>query len=135
MWTEAINHDPAITFFQTGSQIAGRPSLGSWVSYGLGSFNQNLPAFVVIEDNKGQVVNGPRNWGAGFMPAVYQGVPLQSAGEPIRYLQTPKGVSGEEQQALPERERKNSSATCLFMFGFLSCSFPPLFLSSLTRCV
>src|SRR5207249_11696893 len=66
---------PYTTLFRsnTGTPLAGRPSLGAWVSYGLGTENQNLPAFVVIEDNKGQVVNGPRNWGSGFMPAVYQG--------------------------------------------------------------
>jgi hypothetical protein len=82
----------------TGSIIGGRPSLGSWVSYGLGSENANLPGFVVIEDNQGQVVNGPRNWGAGFMPAVYQGTALLGGEEPIKHLVNPKGVTDSRQR-------------------------------------
>ena len=70
----------------TGSQFAGRPSLGSWVSYGLGTPNENLPAFVVMQDIKGTVVNGPRNWGSGFMPAVYQGTAMQVEGAPFLNL-------------------------------------------------
>ena len=83
----------------TGSILAGRPSLGAWVSYGLGTENENLPAFVVMQDNPGQVVNGPRNWGAGFMPAVYQGTPLDGGEEPIQHLANPKDVSDERQRA------------------------------------
>jgi uncharacterized protein (DUF1501 family) len=82
----------------TGSPLAGRPSLGSWVSYGLGTENQNLPAFVVMQDTPAQVTNGPRNWGAGFMPAVYQGVRFNNSSEPIPHLQPPAGTTSEEQQ-------------------------------------
>jgi hypothetical protein len=83
----------------TGSTIGGRPSLGAWVSYGLGTENESLPAFVVMEDNAGQVINGPRNWSAGFMPAGYQGTPLLSGPEPIRFLDPPKGISADRQHA------------------------------------
>jgi len=69
------------------------------VNYGLGTENDDLPAFVVMEDDPGKVINGPRNWGAGFMPAVYQGVSLEGGSEPIRYLASPKGVTGDQQQA------------------------------------
>ena len=72
-WANGIVHSNGVCQMNTGSILAGRPSLGAWVSYGLGTVNQNLPAFVVMQDNNGTVVNGPRNWGAGFMPAVYQG--------------------------------------------------------------
>jgi hypothetical protein len=99
VWSDAINHSGGVCQMNTGSVFAGRPSLGSWVTYGLGTENQNLPAFVVLEDNVGQVINGPRNWGAGFMPAVYQGTPLSSGKEPIRFLANPKGVSDERQRA------------------------------------
>jgi hypothetical protein len=81
----------------TGTPLAGRPSLGSWVTYGLGTENQNLPAFVVLQDNPATVVNGPRNWGSGFMPAVHQGIRLQTSSEPIPNLMTPPGV-GEDRQ-------------------------------------
>jgi hypothetical protein len=82
----------------TGTPIAGRPSLGAWVSYGLGTENENLTSFVVMEDNPGSVVNGPRNWSAGFMPAQYQGTALLSGDEPIRNLALPKGVSTGDQR-------------------------------------
>jgi hypothetical protein len=82
----------------TGSILAGRPSLGAWVNYGLGTENDSLPAFVVMEDNPGKVVNGPKNWGAGFMPAVYQGTPLEAGDQPIRYLTNPKDVSDDRQR-------------------------------------
>ncbi len=77
-WADGINHSGGVCQMNTGSVLAGRPSLGSWVSYGLGTENNNLPAFVVMQDNPTSVVNGPRNWGAGFMPAVYQGTRLRS---------------------------------------------------------
>jgi hypothetical protein len=94
MWTEAINHDPAITFFQTGSQIAGRPSLGSWVSYGLGSTNQNLPAFVVlVTPGKGDQPLYARLWGSGFLDSRFQGVQFRSGKEPVLYLTRPEGLS------------------------------------------
>jgi arylsulfatase A-like enzyme len=76
----------------TGSVFGGRPSLGAWAQYGLGTSNQNLPGFVVIKDSEATVVNGARNWGNGFMPAVYQGVEFSSEGTPIKFLDNPKGV-------------------------------------------
>lgn len=97
MYTEAINHDPAITFFQTGAQIAGRPSIGSWVSYGLGSDNKDLPAFVVlISQGSGNPADQPlydRLWGSGFLPSRYQGVKFRSVGDPVLYLSNPEGLS------------------------------------------
>ncbi|MCU1234445.1 MAG: hypothetical protein JWP63_2412 [Candidatus Solibacter sp.] len=96
MFTEAINHDPAITFIQTGSQVAGRPCFGSWVSYGLGSESQDLPAFVVmISRGTGRRVDQPlydRLWGSGFLPTEYQGVKFRSGGDPVLYLSNPPGV-------------------------------------------
>jgi hypothetical protein len=94
---DGLNHSGGVCQMNTGSTLAGRPSLGSWVSYGLGTENANLPAFVVLQDNPATPVNGPRNWGAGFMPAVYQGVRLQSGAEPIPNLSTPQSV-GEARQ-------------------------------------
>jgi hypothetical protein len=92
--TEAINHDPAITFVQTGSQLAGRPSMGSWVAYGLGSLNQDLPAFVVLLSRG--ATDQPlydRLWGSGFLPTRYQGVKLRGGKEPVLYLTNPAGCS------------------------------------------
>lgn len=95
--TEAINHDPAITFCQTGSQLAGRPSIGAWVAYGLGSLNRDLPTFVVLTSRgSGRTAGQPlydRLWGSGFLPSRYQGVKLRSGREPVLYLKTPQGVS------------------------------------------
>ncbi len=95
MHTEAINHDPAITFFQTGAQLAGRPSIGSWLSYGLGSENRDLPTFVVMV-SQGEITGQPlydRLWGSGFLPTRYQGVKFRSIGDPVLYLSNPPGVS------------------------------------------
>ncbi|MBL7645618.1 MAG: DUF1501 domain-containing protein [Candidatus Hydrogenedentes bacterium] len=96
MHTEAINHDPAMTFFQTGFQIAGRPSMGSWISYGLGSANEDLPAFVALSSRgTGRPSCQPlydRLWGAGFLPSVYQGVKFRGTGDPVLYLSDPPGV-------------------------------------------
>jgi hypothetical protein len=94
MYTEAINHDPAVTFFQSGSQIAGRPAIGSWFSYGLGSENKDLPAYVVlISRGKGNAQPlADRNWGAGFLPTQHQGVKFSGSGEPVHYLNDPDGV-------------------------------------------
>jgi Protein of unknown function (DUF1501) len=101
MWTEAINHDPAITFFQTGSQIAGRPSMGSWVSYGLGSTSEDLPAFVVlVTPGKGDQPLYARLWGSGFLDSRLQGVPFRSGKEPVLYLTNPEGVSRQSRRAL-----------------------------------
>ena len=96
MHTEAINHDPAITFFQTGFQLAGRPSIGSWVSYGLGSNNKDLPNYVVLTSRgTGRPDDQPlydRLWGAGFLPNQHQGVKFRNAGDPVLYLSDPKGI-------------------------------------------
>jgi hypothetical protein len=95
MKTEAINHDPAITFFQTGSQLAGRPSMGAWVSYGLGSMNDDLPSFVVMTSRgTGRLATQPlydRLWGSGFLPSKFQGVKLRAASDPVLYLANPAG--------------------------------------------
>jgi hypothetical protein len=104
MHTEAINHDPAITFIQTGSQLPGRPSIGSWVDYGLGSVNENLPAFVVLNSlpGNGMADQGllSRLWGAGFLPSRYQGVQFRSAGDPVLHLSNPPGVTREQRRNL-----------------------------------
>ena len=94
MYTEAINHDPAITFIQTGSQFPGRPSIGSWMSYGLGSDNENLPSFVVLltKDKYGQPLYS-RLWGNGFLPSQYQGVQFRAGKNPVLYLNNPPGVN------------------------------------------
>jgi hypothetical protein len=95
--TEAINHDPAVTFFQTGAQLAGRPSIGAWLAYGLGSMNQDLPAFVVlISQGSGNPMDQPlydRLWGSGFLPSKYQGVKFRSQGDPVLYLSNPDGIT------------------------------------------
>lgn len=94
MFTEAINHDPAVTFFQTGSQQGGRPSWGSWVSYGLGSDNQNMPSFVVLL-SKGRGGDQPlyaKLWSNGFLPSIHQGVVFRSGPDPVFYLNNPDGI-------------------------------------------
>lgn len=97
-WTNGINHAGGVCQMNTCINFAGRPSLGAWVNYGLGSANDNLPSFVVICDSNGRPVNGTRNWGSGFMPATYQGVQLAgSSDEPISNLHSPKGYSSERQ--------------------------------------
>ena len=97
MHTEAINHDPAITFFQSGAQLAGRPSMGAWLAYGLGSENRDLPAFVVmISQGSGNLADQPlydRLWGSGFLPSQYQGVKFRSVGDPVLFLSNPDGVN------------------------------------------
>ena len=94
MHTEAINHDPAITFFQTGSQIAGRPSIGAWLSYGLGSINENLPAFcVLVTKGKGGQPLYSRLWGSGFLSSTHQGIQLRAGKDPVLFLSNPNGVS------------------------------------------
>ncbi len=100
MYTEAINHDPAVTFMQTGSELAGRPSIGSWVNYGLGSENENLPGFIVLitKNGTGQPLYS-RLWGNGFLPSKYQGVRFLSGKDPVLYLNNPSGISGEDRKA------------------------------------
>src|SRR5579871_1950536 len=96
MHTEAINHDPAVTFIQTGSQIAGRPSIGAWLAYGIGSETEDLPAFVVMI-SPGKGTGGQplydRLWGSGFLPSRYQGVKFRSVGDPVLYLSNPNGFN------------------------------------------
>ncbi len=94
--TDAINHDPAVTFLLTGAQIAGRPSLGSWLSYGLGAETEDLPAFVVMISPGAGVGGQPlydRLWGSGFLPSKFQGVKFRSVGDPVLYLSDPNGMS------------------------------------------
>ncbi len=97
MHIEAINHDPAITFCQTGHQLAGRPSIGSWLSYGLGTENEDLPAYVVMTSwGTGRPNDQPlydRLWGAGFLPTQHQGVKFRNSGDPVLYLSDPKGIN------------------------------------------
>lgn len=104
LFTEAINHDPAITFIQTGSQVAGRPCMGSWVSYGLGCETDDLPAFVVmISRGTGRKVDQPlydRLWGSGFLPTAYQGVKFRSDGDPVLYLSNPAGVDAKVRRSM-----------------------------------
>jgi hypothetical protein len=97
--TDAINHDPAVTFFQTGAQIAGRPSIGSWLAYGLGSDSKDLPAFVVLitQGATGQPLYD-RLWGSGFLPTQYQGVKFRSSGDPVLYLTDPEGFVKEDRR-------------------------------------
>jgi hypothetical protein len=96
MNTEAINHDPAVTFIQTGHQQAGRPSLGAWLSYGIGSENQQMPAFIVmVSQGSGNKTDQPlstRYWGSGFLPGQHQGVRFRSGADPVLYLSNPPGV-------------------------------------------
>jgi Protein of unknown function (DUF1501) len=104
LYTEAINHDPAITFIQTGSQIAGRPCMGCWISYGLGSENQDLPAFVVmISRGTGRRNDQPlydRLWGSGFLPSQYQGVKFRSDGDPVLFLSNPEGIDPQVRRSM-----------------------------------
>ncbi len=108
MYTEAINHDPAVTFVQTGSQIAGRPSIGSWINYGLGSNNENLPAFVVLL-SRGKEGGQPlyaKLWGNGFLAAKYQGVIFRSGHEPVLYLNNPEGMDRSQRRFMLDYLRK-----------------------------
>ncbi len=100
-FTEAINHDPAITFIQTGSQIPGRPSLGAWLSYGLGSLNENLPHYVVMHAKTSFPEQSLFNrlWGTGFLPSDHQGMLMRSQGDPVLYLSNPDGVTRNDRRA------------------------------------
>jgi hypothetical protein len=112
MHTEAINHDPAVTFFQTGAQLAGRPSIGSWLSYGLGSENHDLPAFVALLSNgTGNPMDQPlydRLWGSGFLPTKHQGVKFRSQGDPVLFLSNPPGLdAGTRRRMLDDLAKLN----------------------------
>lgn len=100
--SEAINHDPAITFFQTGNQLPGRPSIGSWVSYGLGSDNHNLPTFIVLVSKNGSKDQPlyARLWGNGFLPSKHQGVQFRSGKDPVLFLDNPEGYDGTDRKEM-----------------------------------
>ncbi len=98
MHTDAFNHAPAQILMSTGSQQFGRPSLGSWVSYGLGSQNSNLPGFVVMSSGQKGPSGGNNNWSSGFLPTIHDGVSFNSVGEPVLYLSNPKGITRETQR-------------------------------------
>lgn len=104
MVTEQINHDPAHTFLNTGTAISGRPSMGSWITYGLGSETEELPGFVVLTSVGGRNPQpiASRQWGTGFLPSRYQGVQFNSTGDPVNYLKNPSGVSARLQKELIE---------------------------------
>ncbi|MAS97290.1 MAG: sulfatase [Verrucomicrobiales bacterium] len=104
MYTEAINHGPGVTFMQSGSQIAGRPSIGSWLSYGLGSTNENLPSFVVLvtKDKKGQPLVS-RLWGSGFLPGKHDGVRFRPDKDAVLYLNNPNGVDSKSRRMMLDR--------------------------------
>ena len=116
MYTEAINHDPAITMLQTGNQLAGRPSIGSWLDYGLGSENENLPSFVVlITKGQGGQPLYSRLWGAGFLPTEHQGVQFRAGKEPVLFLNNPPGIDRQSRRnmldalnQLHERQQQQS---------------------------
>lgn len=101
MYTEAINHGPGVTMLQTGSQFPGRPSMGAWMDYGLGTENENLPAFVVmVTKNKGGQPLLSRLWGSGFLPSQYQGVRFRSGKDPVLYLGNPDGIDAESRREM-----------------------------------
>lgn len=107
MFTEAINHGPGVTMLQTGSQFPGRPSMGSWLSYGLGSANEDLPSFVVmVTKNKGGQPLVSRLWGSGFLPSEFQGVRLRSGKDPVLYLNNPNGISQNSRRKMLDKLRE-----------------------------
>ncbi|WP_417380904.1 DUF1501 domain-containing protein [Gimesia sp.] len=108
MVTEQINHDPAHTFLNTGTAISGRPSMGSWITYGLGSETEELPGFVVLTSVGGRNPQpiASRQWGTGFLPSRYQGVQFNSTGDPVNYLKNPAGISNAQQKQLIETVQK-----------------------------
>ncbi|MBL8889033.1 MAG: DUF1501 domain-containing protein [Planctomycetaceae bacterium] len=113
--TEAINHDPAITYFQTGSQLSGRPSIGAWVAYGLGSLNEDLPTYMVmISRGTGRAAGQPlydRLWGSGPLPGQFQGVKLRSGSDPVLYLANPAGCPPEIRRRMLDEVRALNEAT------------------------
>lgn len=115
MHTEAINHDPATTYLCTGHQLPGRASIGSWLSYGLGSMNQDLPAFVVMTPSWASKADAQalfsRLWGSGFLPTVHQGVALRSQGDPVLFLSNPSGVDAATRRRMLDRVAKFNQRT------------------------
>ncbi|MCA9009992.1 MAG: DUF1501 domain-containing protein, partial [Planctomycetaceae bacterium] len=118
MVTEQINHDPAHTFMNTGTAISGRPSMGAWINYGLGSESQDLPGFVVLTSVGGRNPQpiSSRQWGAGFLPGQFQGVEFYSSGAPVHYVNNPPGISVSQQKSLVsavnELDRLRNSEVC-----------------------
>ncbi len=112
-WADGVNHVGSVCQMNTGSILAGRPSLGSWVTYGLGSENQDLPAFVVMAD-AAEPIGGPRNWGNAWLPATFQGTPFRPDGSPILHLTPPKSVSDQRQKAkldlIADLDRKHAES-------------------------
>jgi uncharacterized protein (DUF1501 family) len=108
MYTEAINHEPGVTYLQTGSQIPGRPSMGAWLSYGLGTMNENLPSFVVlISKGVGNMqALSDRLWGSGFLPSEHQGVRFRGGAEPVLFLKDPKGVTRDDRRKMLDATAK-----------------------------
>ena len=100
MFTDPINHDPAVTFFATGNQQPGRPTMGAWLAYGLGSENRDLPSFVVLTSGGGGQTLQTRYWGSGFLPAQYGGVQFRNAGDPVLFVSNPDGISGATRRQL-----------------------------------
>jgi uncharacterized protein (DUF1501 family) len=98
MTTESVDHETALRLIHTGKILAGRPTWGSWVIYGLGSENHNLPAYVVLSDPGGLPTDGGRNWSSGWLPAIHQGTPFRSGNAPVLDLETPKGLSASARQ-------------------------------------
>ncbi len=111
MQTDAINHDPGVTFMQTGHQLPGRPAMGAWLSYGLGSENANLPAYMVLLSGQGQDQNvKARYWTSGFLPTIHQGVQLRSPGEPVFYLDNPAGMDSATRRRVLDSIRELNQA-------------------------
>jgi hypothetical protein len=110
MATDVFNHGPAKIFTNTGSPQFGRPSMGAWLTYGIGSESQNLPGFVVLQSGPRGPRGGALNWGSGFLPTAYQGVPFRTSGEPILDLSSPKGVSAEKQRQVLDAVRDLNAA-------------------------
>ena len=109
MQTEAINHDPAVTFLQTGSAQPGRPTMGAWLSYGLGSNNRDLPSFVVLVSGTGTGQNlHTRYWGSGFLPTVHQGVQFRSKGDPVLFVSNPPGMSPQVRRRILDSVREQN---------------------------
>ena len=100
IFTDPINHDPAVTFFASGHQQPGRPTMGAWLAYGLGSANRDLPSFVVLTSGGGGQTLQSRYWGSGFLPAQYGGVQFRNAGDPVLYVSNPQGISGTTRRQL-----------------------------------
>src|SRR5262245_29477801 len=110
MYAESPIHGSGLLMMNSGRLLSGSPCLGSWVTYGLGSVNENLPGFVVMLDNSGGPINGPKNWSSGYMPAAYQGVTIRASGTPIHDLELPPGTTREQQRDMLDRLKEKNEA-------------------------